>query len=134
MERAARSLAKLKDSGTISADQLALAAWPVAVGERIALHARAVALVRGKLVVEAEDGIWQKQLFFLRTQILRKIQELLGPTTVTDVEFRIAMKRRPPQVAMRLDRPAAASLDEADRIPDPGLRIVYKQARKKAAG
>jgi predicted nucleic acid-binding Zn ribbon protein len=134
MERAARSLAKLKDSGTISADQLALAAWPVAVGERIALHARAVALVRGKLVVEAEDGIWQKQLFFLRTQILRKIQELLGPTTVTDVEFRIAMKRRPPRMATRLDSPVDAPLDEADRIPDPGLRIVYKQARKKAAG
>jgi len=134
MERAARSLAKLKDSGTISADQLALAAWPVAVGERIALHARAVALVRGNLVVEAEDGIWQKQLFFLRTQILRKIQELLGPTTVTDVEFRIALKRRPPRMAMRLDRPVDAPLDEADRISDPGLRIIYKQARKKAAG
>lgn len=134
MERAARSLAKLKDSGTISADQLALAAWPVAVGERIALHARAVALVRGNLVVEAEDGIWQKQLFFLRTHILRKIHELLGPATVTDVEFRIATKRRPPQMATRLDSPPGASLDEADRISDPGLRIIYKQARKKAAG
>ena len=134
MERAARSLAKLKDSGTISPDQLALAAWPVAVGERIALHARAVALVRGNLVIEAEDGIWQKQLFFLRPQILRKIHELIGNTTVTDVEFRIPMKRRPPQMAMRVDRPADASLDEADRISDPGLRIIYKQARKKAAG
>jgi predicted nucleic acid-binding Zn ribbon protein len=134
MERAARFLAKLKDSGTISADQLALAAWPVAVGERIALHARAVALVRGNLVVEAEDGIWQKQLFYLRTHILRKIHELLGTTTITDVEFRIATKRRPPQIATRLDRPADESLDDADRIPDPGLRIVYKQARKKAAG
>jgi len=129
MERAGRSLAKLKLSGKISADEIALAAWPAAVGERIASHARAVAVVRGNLVVEVEDAIWKKQLFYLRSQILRKLQELLGDTTVTEVEFRLATPRRPPQVAQAL-----TSQDEADSIPDRVLRIVYRQARKKAAG
>ena len=128
MERAGRSLAKLKLSGKISADELALAAWPAAVGDRIASHARASALVRGNLVVEVEDAIWQKQLFHLRFHILRKISELLGDALVTDVEFRLATPRRPPQVAQTL-----SSNDEADRIEDRGLRIIYKQARKKAA-
>jgi len=129
MERAGRSLAKLKLSGKISVDEIALAAWPAAVGERIASHARAVALVRGNLVVEVEDAIWKKQLFYLRSQIVRKVQELLGDTSVTEVEFRLATPRRPPQVAQAL-----TSQDEADGIPDRALRIVYKQARKKAAG
>jgi hypothetical protein len=129
MERAGRSLAKLKLSGKISADEIALAAWPAAVGERIASHARAVAVVRGNLVVEVEDAIWKKQLFYLRSHILRKVHGVLGDTTVTDVEFRLATPRRPPQLAQAL-----TSRDEADRIPDRALRIVYKQARKKAAG
>src|SRR2546421_1804745 len=102
MERAGRSLAKLKLSGKISVDEIALAAWPAAVGDRIARHARAVALVRGNLVVEVEDAIWRKQLFYLRSHILRKMIELLGDTSVTDVEFRVATPRRPPQIAQTL--------------------------------
>ena len=133
MERAGRSLAKLKLSGNICGDEIALAAWPAAVGTRIARHARAIALVRGNLVVEVEDGIWQRQLFHLRSQILRKIHEVLGDATVTDVEFRIATPRRPPQRAQALT-PANADADDADRIADPVLRVVYRQARKKAAG
>ena len=131
MERAGRSLAKLKLSGTISADELAISAWPAAVGKRIASHTRAVALVRGNLVVEVEDAVWQKQLFYLRSHMIRKMREILGDTIVSEVEFRIAVKRRPPGVAMQV---APASTDDADGIEDPILRILYKQARKKAIG
>ena len=135
MERAGRSLAKLKLSGKISDDDLALAAWPAAVGTRIAVRARAIALVRGNLVVEVEDAIWQKQLFHLRFDILRRIHEVLGGGSVTDVEFRLATPRRPPQRAETFTTsPQSISADEADRIGDRALRIVYKQARKKAAG
>ena len=70
MERAGKALAKLKLSDAISPDQLAFAAWPAAVGARIAVHACPKALVRGSLVVEAEDAIWQRQLFHLRFDIL----------------------------------------------------------------
>jgi predicted nucleic acid-binding Zn ribbon protein len=135
MERAGRSLAKLKLSANISAEELARAAWPAAVGKRIAIHASAGALVRGNLVVECEDGVWQKQLFFLKTHILKKIHEVLGDTTVTDVEFRIATPRRPPQMASSLHAAKpSASEDESNSIVDAGLRIIYRQARKKAAG
>jgi predicted nucleic acid-binding Zn ribbon protein len=135
MERAGRSLARLKLSANISAEELARAAWPAAVGKRIAVHASASALVRGNLVVECEDGVWQKQLFYLKVHILKKIHEVLGDTTVTDVEFRIATPRRPPQVAssLRASHPSASE-DESNGIADAGLRIIYRQARKKAAG
>src|SRR5947209_8183365 len=128
MERAARSLAKLKSSGQISAGELVCAAWPVAVGKTIARHSAAVSLVRDKLVIEVEDAIWQKQLFHLQIHILRRLHELLGPGLIADLEFRIAKQRRPPQRETRLPE----SADESDRIEDPVMRILYKQARKRA--
>jgi len=131
MERAGKSLAKLKLSDAISQDDLARAAWPAAVGKRIAAHAAAKSLVRGSLIVEVEDGIWQKQLFYLRYQILAKLQEVLGAGVITDVEFRIATPRRPPQTALSVSN--TKPRDEADGISDPGLRLIYKQARKKAS-
>ena len=131
MERAGKYLAKLKLPDAISQDDLARAAWPAAVGKRIAAHAAAKSLVRGSLIVEVEDGIWQKQLFYLRFQILAKLQEVLGAGVITDVEFRVATPRRPPQPALSLSD--SKPIDEADAISDPGMRIVYKQARKKAS-
>jgi predicted nucleic acid-binding Zn ribbon protein len=101
------------------------------VGKRIAAHAAAKSLVRGSLIVEVEDGIWQKQLFYLRFQILAKLQEVVGAGVITDVEFRVATPRRPPQPALSLSD--SKPIDEADAIADPGMRIVYKQARKKAS-
>ena len=131
MERAGKALAKLKLSAAITPDELALAAWPAAVSDRIASHAVPKALVRGCLVVEAEDAMWQKQLFQLRYAILAKITELIGNGTVTDLEFRIARAAppRPPQPAR--SHSENATVDEADGIKDPVLRIVYKQARRK---
>jgi predicted nucleic acid-binding Zn ribbon protein len=133
MERAGKALAKLRLSDAISPDQLAFAAWPTAVGKRIALHASPKALVRGSLVIEADDGIWQKQLFHLRFDILAKLTEVLGGGIITDLEFRIATAapRRPPQSAQ--SHSETASNDDADRIEDPVMRIVYKQARHRAA-
>ncbi|MGP0075252.1 MAG: DciA family protein [Bryobacteraceae bacterium] len=132
MERAGKALAKLKLSAAISPEQLAFAAWPAAVGERIAAHAWPKALVRGSLWLEAEDAVWQQQLFHLRFDILAKLSELLGSGMVTDLEFRVASAapRRPPQTAR--SHSETLSPDDADRIKDPVLRIVYKQARDVA--
>ncbi len=134
MERAGKALAKLKFSDTISPDQLAFAAWPAAVGKRIAVHACPKALVRGSLVIETDDAIWQKQLFHLRFDILAKLAEVLGGGVVTDLEFRIARSalRRPPQSAQ--SHSENVSPDDADSIQDPVLRILYKQARTRALG
>jgi len=131
MERAGQALAKLNLSSAIAADELAFAAWTAAVGKRIARHAPAIALVRGRLIVEAEDAVWQQQLFHLRFDILAKFSQVLGGGIVTDLEFRVSKPaRRPPQAAQSHgeNRPA----DEADAIEDPVMRIVYKQSRAKS--
>lgn len=127
MERAARSLSKLRTSTPLSAEDLARTAWPVAVGKNIARHSAAVSLVRETLVVEVEDAVWQRNLFGLRHHIVRALKGVIGEGIVGDVEFRVAIARRPPQTAAAL-----LSTDDADRIGDPVLRLVYKQARKKA--
>ena len=130
MERAGKSLSKMKLGGVVSSEELACAAWPVAVGERIARRAVAKSLVRDRLVVEVDDVIWQRQLFHLRHAIVKKLRETLGDPLVNEVEFRIAVPRRPPQPARSLN---PLPLDEADGIGDPVLRILYKQSRKKAS-
>ena len=50
MERASKFIRGLGLPGdTLTADELACAAWPVAVGKRVATHTRAAKLVRKKL-------------------------------------------------------------------------------------
>ena len=120
---------KLPDA--VSHQDLACAAWTAVVGKRLARHAWPKALVRGNLIVETEDAIWQKQLFHLRFQIMPKLIDILGVGIVRDLEFRIATPRRPPQPAESLS--PRKSLDEADLIEDSIFRMVYKQARKKAS-
>ena len=131
MQRASQLIRSLQlPADTLGAGELACACWPQAVGKKIAAHTRAVRLVRTRLIVEVEDAIWQRQLFCLSRQILRNLDRSLGPGLITDVEFRVAPRKREPERA----RVAAPGLwaDEADAIADPVLRSIYKSSRKKA--
>jgi predicted nucleic acid-binding Zn ribbon protein len=124
MERVGRVVGKLK---VTTDEQLAQAAWPQAVGKKIASHTAPVSLIRNRLVVEVEDAVWQRQLFTLRGQILARIEQVMGRFMVEELEFRIAIPRRAPQREERL-----SSGDDADAIRDPVLRNLYKAARKRA--
>jgi predicted nucleic acid-binding Zn ribbon protein len=123
MERVGRVVGKLK---VTTDEQLAQAAWPQAVGKKIASHTAPVSLIRNRLVVEVEDAVWQRQLFTLRGQILARIEQVMGRFMVEELEFRIAIPRRAPQREERL------SGDDADAIHDPVLRNLYKAARRRA--
>jgi hypothetical protein len=143
MEPASRLIRGLRIPGDVmSAEQLACAAWPAAVGKKVAAHTRAVRMVRSRLVVEVEDAIWQRQLFALSRHILSNLERGLGPGLVEDLEFRVvhkeALRRREPQRAERampsgsFDDAAGIAPDDADGIADPVLRGIYKASRKKA--
>ena len=80
MERASKLIRGLGLPGdVITPEELACAAWPEAVGKKIAGHTRAAKLVRTRLVVEVEDQTWQRQLFALTPHILRNLDANLGP-------------------------------------------------------
>jgi hypothetical protein len=131
MERASKFIRDLGLSReTISTEELACAAWPDAVGKKIAAHTRAAKLVRTRLVVEVEDQIWQRQLFALSGYILRNLAKSLGAGAVDDVEFRVVPRKRDPQRAAQAIPGLFA--DEASGIEDPVMRSIYKAARKRA--
>ena len=127
MERAACVLGKL---GVADEEKLAQAGWPLAVGRRLASRTRPLQLVGTRLVIGVEDAVWQSQLFTLREQILRRLEQVLGRRLVTALEFRVAV----PRPGVRREELPARAPDEADGIADPVLRSLYKASRKRAAG
>jgi predicted nucleic acid-binding Zn ribbon protein len=129
MDRAAKLISRLPlPRGCVTPEELARAAWPQAVGRRIASRARAVALADSTLIVEVEDEVWQGQLSTLRSQILARLKEVLGKEIVADMDLRVRIPRRLPQRAEQ----AQLSPDEAERIEDPVLRRLYKLSRKRS--
>ena len=124
MERAGRLIGKMKLSpGVADPETRARAAWPAAAGKKIAEHTRATVLVRGALVVEVEDLVWQRQLNTLRHFLLRNLREVLGEQTVSDIDFRPMPRRMAPQ--------RAAVRKQDDGILDPVMGILYRQSKKK---
>ena len=122
MERAGRLIGKLKLN--IDDPELrARSAWKVAAGKKIAEHTRAVALVRGSLVVEVEDQVWQRQLKTLCGFLLRNLEKVLGEPLVADIDFRPMPRRREPQ--------RAETARGSEAVQDPVLDMLYRQSRKR---
>ena len=64
MERASKFIRGLGLPGdTLTADELACAAWPVAVGKRLAAHTRAAKLVRKKLIVDLQKRVLEQAYY-----------------------------------------------------------------------
>ena len=89
-----------------------------------------VNLVRKRLVVTVDDEIWRSQLWTLRTQILDNVAGMLGPGVVERLEIRVEARRIPPS---HTDSPSSVRSDDADRIPDPLLRHLYRASRRRAS-
>jgi predicted nucleic acid-binding Zn ribbon protein len=122
MERAGRLIGKLK-LNVDDPELRACAAWKVAAGKKIAVHTRATRLVRGKLVVEVEDQIWQRQLSTLSRALVANLEKALGELLVTDIDFRPMPRKREPQRAER-------AIGQ-ESVLDPVLDVLYRQARKR---
>ena len=132
MERAARLIRGLKIKGSgavVSHEDLARAAWPVAVGKKIAAHCGHIYLFSGRMVVEVEDEVWKSQLTTLQAQIRGRLDEIVGSGVVYSIEFRVMVRRRDPGRATAPD----VTGDEAASITDPVLRRLYITSRRKAA-
>lgn len=113
MERAGRLIAKLKSKSALGPAEIVIAAWPAAVGKRLAGRTRATAFLRGTVTVEVEDELWQRNLAGLKGQILANLCRLTGLDLAQDIRFTLAVPKRPP---IREEQP----------------RTVAGQLRKKA--
>ena len=63
--------------------------WPSAVGERIARHTDPAAFKGALLLVNVTDSAWLQQLWFLKTEIIEKVNESLGEKLVGEIRFKI---------------------------------------------
>jgi predicted nucleic acid-binding Zn ribbon protein len=131
MERAAKLLGQSKLAGRcFTRQQLAVAAWPAAVGKKVAAHTKAVTVAGNRLIVEVEDEVWRRQLTPLESQIVPRIAATAGTGVVASIHYRVAVPRRLPVREHNVVR----SADEADQIADPILSRIYKAKRKRAIG
>lgn len=62
------------------------ARWPELVGEEIAAHCTPETFADGRLVVRTDSTAWATQLKLLAPQLVRRLNEDLGPGTVTVIE------------------------------------------------
>jgi hypothetical protein len=128
MQRAGSLFGKLSPD-VADPETRARAAWTLAAGKKIARHTLASALVRGTLIVEVEDFMWQKQLNTLRHFLLRNLKEALGEDLVTEIDFRPMPPRRKPQRAESAHGKSDAIL--SDGINDPVMAMLYRQSKKR---
>lgn len=68
-------------------EQQAVDRWAQVVGDRISVHARAVFFDGGKLVVEVDSAAWRQELFYMKQEILNRLDRSLGRPLVQDIIF-----------------------------------------------
>ena len=131
MERAANLLRQYPYAGRcVTPAELVQAAWPRAVGKKIAAHSKVDSLWNGRLTVSVDDAIWRDQLTTLAGQILWQVDKAVGGNLVRWIEFRVGVRRRGP---VRADRSQRISNDDPDGIADPILGHIYQAAKKRAS-
>ena len=88
--------------------------------------------MRGKLIVEVGDAVWQRQLATLRHFLLRNLARELGAAVVTEIDFRPTPKRRPPQMATAIrEKPMAVEWD-GGIAPIRSWGLLYKRSQQTA--
>ena len=63
--------------------------WPSAVGEPIGSNTSPAAFKGSLLIVNVTDSAWLQQLWFLKKDIIRKVNESLDEELVGEIKFKI---------------------------------------------
>lgn len=72
-----------------------IAAWKHAVGEGLRDHAVPLSLNDHTLVIGVADSTWQQQLQSLSSQLLARLNSILGKPLVSNLEFRVTPELMP---------------------------------------
>lgn len=110
------------------------AAWPAAVGPRLARRSEVVALDHGVLRIKVPDMRWQRTLVRMRGFILARLRRVVGqaaPRTLGFVTGEIADAGEPaasPAPGAPALPPPALVAEAALAIPDPETRALFLAA------
>jgi hypothetical protein len=124
-------------------EQRAILCWQEAVGPRVAARAQPHRLQQGVLTVHVDGAAWLSELTWLKGEIRDRLNEHLGPRTITDLRLvpgpvtpppPPAPARVVPEVRRRTPAPdeVAAAEAAAAQISDPELRQAVLALRLEA--
>lgn len=65
----------------------ALLAWEEVAGPRLAAHARALRVQRGRLQLAVPSAVWRTHLSFSKQQLVQRINQRLGRRVIRDLVF-----------------------------------------------
>jgi hypothetical protein len=130
------NLLRLAQNNDEVCERASFVAWRTAVGAAIARVSLPQRLTRKMLIVAVTDETWKRQLEQMSSQILFKINTMLGSAMVTGVEFIIdpnAIRAAQPKTAKPLEAPKidAQLLLAATQISDPDLRARFLKTAGK---
>lgn len=123
-------------------ENLALLYWSEIVGEAMARAVQAYRVENGVLYVCTESSTWAQELGFLKSIIIKQLNQRLGADTITDIQCRIGTLQRqqrlqardpripPSQDLQRIELPRAEQQrinDMVANIPDAELREILKR-------
>ncbi|KAA0230701.1 DUF721 domain-containing protein [bacterium] len=61
--------------------------WPEIVGEQVAKVATAKDVQDGRLYVEVANSIWRNELYYMKPDIIVKINKKLGQNLIHDIQL-----------------------------------------------
>lgn len=118
--------------------QAAFAAWNHAVGESIANQCAPLRLHNKRLIILTVNRVWKQQLQAMSSQIIFKINRLLGAPLVAHIEYRVdsqqVMTQRQHRGEVHFERLEEVMKDlasDAEVIDDPECRRAFLRAASK---
>jgi len=85
--RALPALLEALPDNEIVREAVVFAAWRKSAGEQLEQHTAPVSLVENRLTVAVADRSWQRNLASLSSQMIFKINAVLGSAVVTYIDF-----------------------------------------------
>jgi hypothetical protein len=115
-------------------EQEILSRWDEAVGPQIAGRTRPVAVRNRRLTVAVDNPAWAQQLSFLKKDLLRRFETLLGAGVIEDIFLTSGPVEHEPEESAPPEleeipvtpETVRAIDDEASRISDVDLREAFR--------
>ena len=90
MERIGKILDSLVDTLGLKKkmdDEKVMALWEKVVNRKIAERTRPIKIQGSKLLVEVSGSSWRNELTFLKPELIRKLNSLVGRVVIDDIIF-----------------------------------------------
>ncbi len=114
--------------------------WPQVVGASIAQHSSPLEMRFNTLPIVVDSTVWMHQLFFLKAEILEKINRFLedkqsGKTQIRDIHLKIGLLPAPHKaqpVTMKQQTKSAALIDGLTReYPEGASKVALLRALER---